>query len=67
MTRRTLACRLAAYLAAGTVTAIVAFLASIPVTNQLALVACTADAAALAGWPTLHAADAVARRVGGGA
>ena len=67
MNGRTLACQLAAYTAAGTVTAVVAFLASIPVTDQLTLVGWTADTAVLVGWPTLLTADAITRRWGGAA
>jgi hypothetical protein len=65
MTGRTLTHQLAAYLAAGTVTAVVAFLATIPFTDQLTLIGMTADSAVLAGWPTLLAADAVTSRRAG--
>jgi uncharacterized PurR-regulated membrane protein YhhQ (DUF165 family) len=52
---------------AGAVTAIAAFLVSIPITDRLTLIGLTADAAALFGWPALLAADAMARRWGGAA
>lgn len=67
MSRRTLAREVALYAAAGMVTAVVAFLASIPFTDLPTIAAMTANSAVLVGWPTLLAADAVARRDGGAA
>lgn len=64
MSRHTLAARtraVAAYTAAGALTAIVAFIAAIPFTGPPAA-AVTADAAVLVGWPTLCAADRIGRR-----
>lgn len=57
--------RAVAYLIAGTVTAVTTFLASIPFTTPIDVTAITADAVVLVGLPVLHAADALARRLGG--
>jgi len=57
---------LAPRLAAGTVTAVTAFLLSIPYTGDpLACTAISMDVAAFIGWPALLAADAIGRRNGG--
>jgi hypothetical protein len=56
-----------AYAVAGALTAVVAFLATIPCTDFVTIAGMTADAAALVGWPTLLAADAITRHRGGAA
>ena len=61
MTCRQLAHAAAAYTTAGLLTAVVAFLASIPFTG-LAATAVTCDAAVLVGWPALCTADTITRR-----
>lgn len=66
MTARTLARATAPRFAAGLVTAVTAFILTIPYTGDpLACTAISMDAAALVGYPTLHLADAFTRRNGG--
>lgn len=67
MSRQTLIQGAVAYMAAGVVTAVVAFLVSIPFTDMATIAGLTADAAVLVGWPTLLAADSLTRRRGGAA
>ncbi len=64
MTRHQLL-RTVAYLIAGTVTAITAFLASIPFTQPVDITAITADVVVLVGLPVLHIVDAITRHLGG--
>lgn len=67
MSRRLLVRRAFPYAVASAVTAVVAFLVTIPFADGLTIAGMTADTAVLVGWPTLLAADAVTRRRGGAA
>ena len=62
MTARAAARTVLAYGLASTVTAIAAFLASIPFTDPTAIAAITADAAILIGWPVLLFTDHTTNR-----
>lgn len=65
MTARRTVYAVASYGIASALTAAVAFLASIPYSDPLTVLAVTADAAAVVGFPALLAADRITNHRGG--